>query len=66
MNFFSAAAGAASDKLQQAQARPLRGLASPPERLAHCVGSLAPFGGQAPKGDFRGRGPMPQKLDSIV
>jgi hypothetical protein len=32
MKKISAAAGAASDKLQQAQARPLRGLASPTGR----------------------------------
>jgi hypothetical protein len=32
--------GAASDKLQQAQACLLHGIAPPPERLAHYVGSL--------------------------
>jgi hypothetical protein len=50
MKFFSAAAGAASDKLQQARARPLRGLATPGEGLGHCVASVAPFGGLPPKG----------------
>jgi hypothetical protein len=56
MNLFPAAAGAAPDKLQQAQAHPLCELASlpearplcglpllphPRERLGHCMGSLA-------------------------
>jgi hypothetical protein len=47
MKVFTAAAGAASDKLQQAQALPLHGLASPTGRglpVGSCLGTLPPKG----------------------
>jgi hypothetical protein len=40
-------------KLQQARTRPLRGLASMPECVAHCVGSLATMGGGTPDNTLR-------------